>query len=43
MLEVGYRSEITRNVSVDAELFHIRSRNYSLQVYHKPYDVIYGR
>lgn len=42
MLEVGYRSEITRNVSIDAELFHIHSRNYSLQVYHKPYDIFYG-
>jgi iron complex outermembrane recepter protein len=42
MLEAGYRSEITRHVSVDAELFHIHSRNYSLQVYHKPYDIIYG-
>ncbi|HEY8897477.1 MAG TPA: TonB-dependent receptor plug domain-containing protein, partial [Niastella sp.] len=42
MIEVGYRGEISRNISVDAELFKIHSRNYSLQVYHKPYDIIYG-
>jgi iron complex outermembrane recepter protein len=42
MIEAGYRSEITRNISVDAELFHIHSRNYSLQVYHNPYDIVYG-
>jgi iron complex outermembrane recepter protein len=42
MFEIGYRSEISRNISVDAELFRIHSRNYSLQVYHKPYDIIYG-
>lgn len=43
MIEAGYRGQITRNISVDAELFRIHSRNYSLQVYHKPYDIIYGR
>jgi iron complex outermembrane receptor protein len=42
MIEVGYRSEITRHVSVDAELFHIHSHNYSLLVSHKPYDIYYG-
>ncbi|MCS3799673.1 TonB-dependent receptor plug domain-containing protein [Niastella sp. OAS944] len=42
MIELGYRSEISRHVSVDAELFRIHSHNYSLQVYHNPYDIIYG-
>jgi len=40
MIEVGYRSEISRNISIDVELFNIRSKNYSLQVLQKPYETI---
>lgn len=42
MIEVGYRSEITRHISVDAELFNIRSKNYSLQIVHKPFTMVAG-
>src|SRR5581483_9365691 len=38
----GYRSELTRNVSVDVELFNIRSKNYDLQVLQKPYEMVAG-
>jgi iron complex outermembrane receptor protein len=42
MIEAGFRSEITRNISVDAEVFNIRSKNYNFQVIHKPYTMIAG-
>lgn len=42
MIEVGYRSQLSKNISIDAELFHIQSRNYSLQAFHSPYDLLYG-
>jgi iron complex outermembrane receptor protein len=40
MIELGYRSEIAKNISVDAELFNVHSRNHSLQVTHRPIEMI---
>lgn len=40
MIEAGYRSELSRTISVDAEVFKIWSKNYSLQVLHKPVNMI---
>lgn len=42
MIELGYRSEIARNISIDAEFFHIQSRNFSSQVVHNAFDMIVG-
>jgi iron complex outermembrane receptor protein len=42
MIEIGYRSELSRHVSIDVELFDIRSKDYSFQLKHKPFTMIAG-
>lgn len=42
MIEAGYRSEITRHISMDVEVFNIRSKNFSMQVVQDPIISIAG-
>ncbi|MDB5280209.1 MAG: TonB-dependent receptor plug [Ferruginibacter sp.] len=42
MLEIGYRGSVTRTLSIDVEVFDIRSKNYNSLVNNAPYIKLNG-
>jgi iron complex outermembrane receptor protein len=42
MFELGYRGAITKGISIDVELFSMRSKNYNVTVLNRSYNALQG-